>query len=94
MEKNYEIASNFLDPDSIPKSLSERVRKSNDTVWQYTTMRYVQGTSVAGLAIGQKVQIPGAGQYEMYIAFSLANEEKTLNLINSYLILAGLILLL
>jgi two-component system sensor histidine kinase MtrB len=94
MEKDYEIASNFLDPDSIPKSLSERVRKSNDTVWQYTTMRYVQGTSVAGLAIGQKVQIPGAGQYEMYIAFSLANEEKTLNLINSYLILAGLILLL
>jgi two-component system sensor histidine kinase MtrB len=57
-------------------------------------MRYVQGTSVAGLAIGQKVQIPGAGQYEMYIVFSLANEEKTLNLINSYLILAGLILLL
>jgi two-component system sensor histidine kinase MtrB len=94
MEKDYEIASNFLDADSIPKSLSERVRKSNDTVWQYTTMRYVQGTSVAGLAIGQKVQIPGAGQYEMYIVFSLANEETTLNLINSYLILAGLILLL
>jgi two-component system sensor histidine kinase MtrB len=83
MEKDYEIASNFLDADSIPKSLSERVRKSNDTVWQYTTMRYVQGTSVAGLAIGQKVQIPGAGQYEMYIVFSLANEETTLNLIKT-----------
>ena len=34
MAKNYEIASNFLDPVTISKSLSERVRKSSDTVWQ------------------------------------------------------------
>jgi two-component system sensor histidine kinase MtrB len=91
---NYEIASNLLDPVTIPKSLSERVRKSDKIVWQHTTMRYLQGASVPGLAIGQKVQIPNAGQYEMYIVFSLANEEKTLNLINTYLLIAGLILLL
>ena len=91
---NYEIASNLLDPETIPESLSKRVRKSDDIVWQYTTMRYLQGASVPGLAIGQKVQIPNAGQYEMYIVFSLANEEKTLNLIGTYLLIAGLILLL
>jgi len=91
--KNYEIASNFLDPETIPNSLSKQVRKSNDTVWQYATMHYIKGTSVPGLVIGQKVQIPGAGQYEMYIVFSLANEEKTLNLINTYLLIAGIILL-
>ena len=91
---NYEIASNLLDPATIPKSLSERVRKSSDIVWQYATMRYLQGTSAPGLAIGQKVQIPNAGQYEMYIVFSLVNEEKTLSLINTYLFIAGLILLL
>ena len=59
---NYEIASNLLDPATIPESLSERVRKSDDIVWQYTTMRYLQGTSVPRLAIVQKVQIPNAGQ--------------------------------
>lgn len=91
---NYEIASNLLDPVTIPKSLSERVRKSDKIVWQHTPMRYLQGASVPGLAIGQKVQIPNAGQYEMYIVFSLANEEKTLNLINTYLLIAGIILLL
>ncbi len=91
---NYEIASNLLDPGTIPESLSKRVRKSDDIVWQYTTMRYLQGASVPGLAIGQKVQIPNAGQYEMYIVFSLANEEKTLSLISTYLLIAGLILLL
>lgn len=93
-EKNYEIASNLLDPKSIPKSLSERVRKGKDIVYQYTSMYYRSGINVPGLAIGQKVQIPGAGQYEMYIVFSLANQEKTLNLINTYLLISGIILLL
>ncbi len=94
MENNYEIASNLLDPKSIPKSLSERVRKGSDIVYEYTRMHYLSGTSVPGLAIGQKVQIPNAGQYEMYIVFSLANEVKTLNLINTYLLITGIILLL
>jgi two-component system sensor histidine kinase MtrB len=91
---NYEIASNLLDPKSIPISLSERVRKGNDVIWQYTRMQYLAGTSVPGIAIGQKVQIPNAGQYEMYIVISLADEAKTLNLINTYLIITGFILLL
>ena len=93
-ENNYEIASNLLDPTSIPSTLSERVRKNPDLVYQYTNMNYLTGTKVKGLAIGQKVQIPNAGQYEMYIIFSLANQEKTLDLISRSLFLGGFILLL
>ena len=94
MDNNYEIASNLLDPNSIPTSLSERVRKKPDLVYQYTNMNYLTGTKVNGLAIGQKVQIPNAGQYEMYIIFSLANQEKTLDLISRSLFLTGFVLLL
>jgi two-component system sensor histidine kinase MtrB len=93
-ELNYEVASNFLDPITIPDSLRERVRARDEIVYQYTQMRYTVGINVAGLAIGQKVEIPNAGRYEMYIIFSLANEKKTLSLINSYLFIAGIILLL
>ena len=93
-ENNYEIASNLLDPSSIPKSLSERVRKNPELVYQYTNMNYLTGTRIKGLAIGQKVQIPNAGQYEMYIIFSLANQEKTLELISRSLLLTGFVLLL
>jgi two-component system sensor histidine kinase MtrB len=93
-DNNYEIASNLLDPKSIPTSLSERVRKGKDITYQYINMHYISGVNVPGLAVGQKVQIPNAGQYEMYIVFSLANQEKTLNLINTYLLFAGIILLL
>jgi two-component system, OmpR family, sensor histidine kinase MtrB len=93
-ENNYEIASNLLDPSSIPTTLSERVRKNPDLVYQYTNMNYLTGTRIKGLAIGQKVQIPNAGQYEMYMIFSLANQEKTLDLISRSLFVGGFILLL
>jgi two-component system sensor histidine kinase MtrB len=93
-ENNYEIASNLLDPTSIPSSLSERVRKNPNLVYQYTNMNYLSGSRIKGLAIGQKVQIPKAGQYEMYIIFSLVNQEKTLDLISRSLFLGGFILLL
>ena len=93
-ENNYEIASNLLDPASIPSTLSERVRKNPDLVYQYTNMNYLSGSRIKGLAIGQKVQIPNAGQYEMYIIFSLVNQEKTLDLISRSLFLGGFILLL
>ena len=93
-ENNYEIASNLLDPTSIPSSLSERVRKNPNLVYQYTNMNYLSGSRIKGLAIGQKVQIPNAGQYEMYIIFSLVNQEKTLDLISRSLFLGGFILLL
>jgi two-component system sensor histidine kinase MtrB len=93
-ENNYEIASNLLDPGSIPTTLSEQVRKNPDLVFQYTDMNYLTGSRVKGLAIGQKVQIPNAGQYEMYIIFSLANQEKTLDLISRSLFLTGFVLLL
>ena len=92
-EINYEIASNLLDPSSIPESLSERVRTNPELVYQYTNLNYLVGTSAKGLAIGQKVQIPNAGQYEMYIIFSLANQETTLALISRSLLLAGFVLL-
>ena len=93
-ENNYEIASNLLDPSSIPESLSEQVRKNPDLVYQYTNMNYLTGIGIKGLAIGQKVQSPNAGQYEMYIIFSLANQDKTLDLISRSLFLTGFVLLL
>ena len=93
-ENNYEIASNLLDPESIPATLSERVRENPDLVYQYTNMDYLTGTRIKGLAIGQKVQIPNAGQYEMYIIFSLANQEQTLDLISRSLFVGGFVLLL
>ena len=93
-ELNYEITSNLVDPSSIPTSLGKTVRKSNDLAWKYITIKYIGGQHISGLAIGDKVEIPNAGKYEMYMLFSLANQNTTLNLIQSYLFLTGLFLIL
>ena len=90
---NYEITSNLVDPKSIPTSLSKKVRTSNDISWSYIRIKYMGGKSIAGIAFGEKVLIPNAGQYEMYILFSLANQNATLSLIQRYLFLTGLFLI-
>ena len=92
--QNYEITSNQVDPTSIPESLSKRVRKNADLVSSNVMIQYTGGLRIPGLAFGQKVQIPGAGQYEMYMLFSLANQNATLDLIQRLLALTGLALVL
>jgi two-component system sensor histidine kinase MtrB len=89
---DYETTSNLVDPHSIPESLSKQVRKSSDLVSSYVNLRYMGGASIPGLAFGQKVQIPGAGQYEMYMLFSLANQNTTLELISRLLLATGSVL--
>ena len=92
--QNYEITSNQVDPKSIPERLSKLVRKNADLVSSNITIQYTGGLRTPGLAFGQKVQIPGAGQYEMYMLFSLANQNATLDLIQRLLALTGLALVL
>lgn len=91
---NYEIASNLVDPTTIPDYLSKKVRKSENLAWSYVRIKYIGGQAISGLAIGEKVLIPNAGQYEMYILFSLTNQNATLNLIARYLLLTALSLVL
>lgn len=91
---DYEITSNLVDPTSIPDFLSKKVRKSSDIGFSSVQIQYISGLQIPGLAIGQKISIPNAGQYEMYMLFSLANQNTTLKLIQRYLFLTGIALIL
>lgn len=92
-ELNYEIASNSVDPNSISEVFSTKVRTSPDLAVSNVIIQYTSGARIPGLAIGQKVLIPNAGQYEMYILYSLVSQNAALNLIQSYLFLTGLFLI-
>jgi two-component system, OmpR family, sensor histidine kinase MtrB len=91
--RNYETASNLLEPSSIPNSLRKKVQASVAPISQYTQMKYADVQDIPGLAVGQKIVIPNAGDYEMYLVFSLANEKETLDLISRSLLFAGILLL-
>jgi len=91
---DYERSSNSVDLQSIPNALRKSVRKSENLEWKYIRVNYIGGENIPGLAIGQKVFIPHAGSYEMYMLFSLTNQNATLVLIQNYLYLTGLFLVL
>ncbi|MEI9907722.1 MAG: MtrAB system histidine kinase MtrB [Actinomycetota bacterium] len=92
-EIDYQRTSNLVPPSAIPETLRERVRSEGDTPWAYTTIHYPNGISVPALAIGEKISIPDAGPYEMYLLFSLESQNATLELLGQALAITGFALI-
>lgn len=93
-KENYEIASNLVAKSSIPESLRQKVRNSDNLESGYIRIAYSGGKPIAGYAVGQRISIPKAGDYEMYVLFSLADQDATLSLISNSLLLTGFALIL
>ena len=92
-EVDYQSTSNLVNPSVIPEELRKRVRKNLGTEWALTTITYASGNRIPGLAVGQTITIPTVGRYEMYLIFSLVNQNATLDLVRTYLLIAGIFLL-
>ena len=93
-KENYEITSNLVSKSSIPESLRIKVRKSENLESAYVRIDYAGENSISGYAVGQRISIPEAGDYEMYVLFSLADQAATLSLISNSLFLTGFALIL
>lgn len=91
---DYQRTSNQILVSSIPQELRLRVVKADSTQWSETIIRYADGTKVPALAVGEKITIPKAGDYEMYLLFSLESQKATLDLLSRSLLLTGIALLL
>jgi two-component system sensor histidine kinase MtrB len=86
--------SNLVDAASIPLDLRSAVEASSRQAWRFIRIRYANGTSVPGVAVGSKINIPGAGIYELYSLFSTRAEANTLSLVMRSLVAVGAALLL
>jgi two-component system sensor histidine kinase MtrB len=93
-QENYEVTSNLVSKSSIPESLRSLVRNSDNLESSYIQINYAGATSIPGYAVGQRISIPGNGEYEMFILFNLSDQAATLSLISNSLLLTGLILIL
>lgn len=91
---DYQRTSNQMLVSSIPAELRLRVQKNISTQWTETIIRYSDGSHVPALAVGEKITIPKAGEYEMYLLYSLASQQATLDLLSRALLFTGLALLL
>lgn len=90
---SYEMSSNGALGESIPRSVRDRILKESDLQYEYGTLKYASSKSADSLFVGNRIDIPGGGRYEMYVVFSLADQASTLNLIQNSLLLTGFALI-
>jgi two-component system sensor histidine kinase MtrB len=91
--KLFEIASNQSRKDSVPAALRESVIESAEIAYEYGKLTYDSGISFDSLFVGSLINIPEAGQYEMYVVFSLTDQASTITLIQNSLLVTGFALI-
>jgi two-component system, OmpR family, sensor histidine kinase MtrB len=82
-----------LDLASIPEQLRVEVRESQ-SVLKYTPVSLVkEGNTVPGITVGAPLTIPLAGDFELYLVFDLSAEQQSLELVQSALAIAGMVMI-
>ncbi|MFM1916830.1 MAG: hypothetical protein RJB01_345 [Actinomycetota bacterium] len=89
-----ERGTNLVAVSSIPEPLRNAVTSTQRQSWTYTEIRFLDGRTVPGLAVGAPLTVPTVGPYELYYLFPLSQEQQTLDLVRSSIIGVGLALVL
>jgi two-component system sensor histidine kinase MtrB len=90
----FDVVSEGLSLDIVPKMLRETLRSADDVQYEYVSFEATSGIVRESLIIGRKIVIPKSGSYEMYLIYSLTNQRTTLDLIANALLFTGIILIL
>jgi two-component system sensor histidine kinase MtrB len=80
--------------DVITPELREQVSSGSDDqsqYWQSVSLRDGQ-SAVPGIVVGTPLFVPGAGEYELYLGYDLAEADRTLVFVQQTLLLAALAL--
>jgi len=77
-------------PDVVSPALRDRVR-TDPTHVQYQSVMLPGGTP--GIVVGSQLTVGLAGTYELYLAYSLADEQITLGFVSQTLLLGGFALI-
>lgn len=86
---SYEMSSNNAVAESIPAGVRIRILENSELHYEYGSLRFGSNQNESSLFVGNRIDIPGAGRYEMYVVFSLAEQASTIQLIGNSLLLTG-----
>lgn len=89
-----ERGTNLVAEGSVPEDLRTAVVQSQRQSWTYTEIQFLDGRVAPGLIVGAPLQVPTVGPYELYYLFPLGQEQTTLDLVRSSVLLVGLLLVL
>ena len=90
---DFSTSTDGIDVSSFPSEIRKKVRSSDLVEYQYAKLRYQDRPDANVLIAGRKIAIPKSGNYEMYLVYSLNNQNRTLSLIKSALLLTGFALI-
>lgn len=80
------ISENLLSPE-----LRARVVELDDRqAWQSVALPVADGGVVPGIVVGQQLQVPEAGPFEIYFAYDLGDADQTLVFVQRTLWIAGI----
>ncbi|GAB2451921.1 two-component system sensor histidine kinase MtrB [Conyzicola lurida] len=93
-----DLVSPGLDPDAtISTELRNDVEQSDDRrlYWQSIGLELSDGSVAPGIAVGSLLDIPGSGQYELYLVYNLSDTEQVFAFVQTtlWLGLAALVIL-
>ena len=86
-------ASGGLDPNSIPRDLRKKIRKSGVAQWVRGTVIFSDGSKKSAIIVGHAIEIPPQLPYELYYVFLLTEQQTIVNFIKQLLVLAGFLLI-
>lgn len=89
----YEAGLYLLDLKSLPTSITEGVKKSDEVVYAYGKPRYLGFNGEPALIVAERIVIPNAPPHVIYLLFSQTNTNATIALIKNSLIFTGLFLI-
>lgn len=87
-----ERGTNLVSVTSIPSDLRDAIAASGRQSWTYTEIRYLDGRTTPGIAVGAPLTIPSVGTYQLYYLFPLSQESSTLDLVRSGVIATAALL--
>jgi len=90
---DFSTSTDGLDISSFPDEIRKKVRSSDLVEYEYAKVRYQDREDTNVLIVGRKIVIPKSGKYEMYLVYSLNNQNRTLSIITNALLFTGFALI-
>ena len=88
-KNNFTTISSFLTSGMVPAEFRKRVQSNEEIQSKYEKLTNTFGLTSEVLVVGNKINVPGAGKYEMYLLFNLDNQGKTLKIVANSLVGTG-----
>lgn len=90
----WPVASDRALLDAVDDSFSRRVAASPDAlVWESTGRTGADGGTRPSILVGTRVIVPGGGSYDLYLSYSLDEEQATLWFVQRVMAGGGMVLL-